>query len=60
MGHFPKGIRPIIGVHINLVLKKRSEIKPEIKDLFRIHRLLLFPDGQGGRNFTLRVRRVML
>ena len=56
MGHFPKGIRPIIGVYINLVLK----INPEIKDLFRIHQLLLFPDGQAGENFTLSVRRVML
>ena len=35
-------------VYINLLLKKRTQIKPENNDLFRIHQLLLFLSGQAS------------
>ena len=36
MGYFPKGVYPVTRVYINLLLEKRTQIKPENNDLFRI------------------------
>ena len=36
MGYFPKGVYPVTRVYINLLLEKRTQIKPENNDRFRI------------------------
>ena len=48
MGHFSKGVYPVMRVYINLLLKKRTQINPQNNDLFRIHQLLLFLSGQAS------------
>ena len=58
MGHFSKGICPIIRVYINLLLKKRINDQP--RDQRSVSHSLtspFFSGGQAGENFTLRVRR---
>ena len=55
--HFLKGICPVMRLYINLLLKKRIQINPEINDLFRIHQFSFFLVDKWAKNFTFCVRR---
>ena len=57
MDHFLKGICPVMRLYINLLLKKRIQINPEINDLFRIHQFSFFLVDKWAKNFTFCVRR---
>ena len=44
-------------LYMNLLLKKRIQINPEINDLFRIHQFSFFLVDKWAKNFTFCVRR---